>query len=98
MILTREMYCDTSPSWPEPLKASKQNRRNESPSKLRPAPRTPETQLVVRAPQDAYPGIPRPDTKQGRLHSDCAIWMLCQSGNWISPPCPKTIARLQGQS
>src|SRR2546426_2481858 len=98
MILTREMYCDTSPSWPEPLKVSKQNQQNENPSKLRPAPCTPETQLVVRVPQDAYPEKPRPDTKQESLHSDCAKWMWCQSRNCISPPFPETIARLHGQS
>src|SRR5437879_7642336 len=94
MILSRERYCDTSPSLPEPLKVSKQNPQNESPSKLRHAPCTPETRRVVRGLLDAYREKPRPDTKQESRHSDCASRMWCHSGTCISPRFPETIARL----
>src|SRR5260370_22400841 len=98
MILTREIHCDTSPSLPELLKVSAQNQQNESPSKLRHAPCTPETQRVALVLQDAYPETPRPDTKQESRHSDCANWMWCRSRSGISPPFPETTARLHGQS
>src|SRR6266516_3146253 len=98
MIPTRETYRGTSSSWRDTLKVSKQNRQSESPSRLRHAPCTLGTQLVVRGPQDAYPETQRTDTQKESQHSDCTNWMWCQSLNCTSPPSPETIARLHGQS
>src|SRR5207247_4426437 len=98
MIRSREICCDTSPSSPDTLKVSKQNRQSESPTRLRHVPYMPERQCAAQLLQDACPGKPLPHTWKESLDSDCSNSMWCQSRNCISLPFAETIAPLHVQS